>query len=171
MRIAIIVTLLAFVLTPVQAQDDVAPISSVAQVTTYTAAVGDKLLYEFPVRNQEVTATIANIDTRVGAVTVTMEIWDRSKPRHRSNLQLRRMEWIPSVDFIKNNFFGFTTRREVLRVGNFNVAVIRVDADNKSFWFRVDSQGTSRYPELIRAVAGNRVLVNLRSITRPNRKK
>ena len=83
----------------------------------------------------------------------------------------RTVDWLGTPKFIESNFILASTQKEVLRVGNFNVETIKVSSGNKTFWFSISADGSSRYPELIRAVRGNQVLVNLRQIIRPKKSK
>ena len=165
-KITAIVALLSLV-TPVNAQD--AQEDSIAPITTYTACVGDKLVFDYtkPGQTLKVEATIVSINTGVNAVKAKVVII----PQDKKELTLRRtVDWLGTPKFIESNFISASTQKEVLRVGNFNIETIKVSSGDKSFWFNINANGSSQYPDLIRATRGNQVLVNLRQIIRPKKK-
>ena len=175
MRVIIIVALIALMFTPVNAQDT--PEDSIAAITSYTPCVGDKLIFDYrkfaydPERTGPpliVEATIASINAEMNAVKAKITIIPKGKEYLTLN---RTLDWLGTPKFIESNFISAATQKEVLRIGNFNIETIKVSSGNKSFWFSLNADGSSRYPELIRAVRGNQVLVNLRQIIRPKKSK
>jgi len=146
------------VVTPVMAQDT-------AAITTYTATVGDELIFDYtrqPGEQLEVSATIASIDSETGNYTLNVII---SAPQ----AETLTATWSPTQDFIEKNFLGLETRREVLQISDVTLETTKVSSGDLSFWFYVSADGTSQFPELVRATRGTRVLINLREIVREPR--
>lgn len=168
MRVVIIVALISLMLTSVNAQD-VAPVGSIAAITTYTPCVGDKLIFDYTQKKKEnvvIEATIAKVYTGVNAVEIKVTMIQGKEKFTRT------ISWLGQRKFLESNFLGTeTTQREILRIGNFNIETIKVSSGDKSFWFNINANGSSQYPDLIRAICGNQVLVNLRQIIRPKKSK
>ena len=166
MKKSFVFVLLLSLLVTANAQD--AKVEKPAKII-FVPTVGDRLIFDYTRKDGEdvvVAATIANIHTGVNAVTAQVTLTPKGKPTIK-----RTIEWFSTPMFIESNFLGVSTRREWLQIGDFKVETVRVDGGNTSFWFSVNADGSSRYPELIKAVRNNKVLVNLRSIVRKKAEK
>jgi hypothetical protein len=174
MRISVIAILvLTSLLSLGNAQDAKQEDSGVAAVTTYVPMEGDHLVYDYVEKSGATTvvdATIASINTAMGAVTVNVLMTPKNRKLGVKPIR-RTLEWFSTPGFIKRHFLGLSTRREVLRVGNFNIETTKVSSGDVSFWFTLNANGSSRYPEIIRSVRKGVVLINLKSITRYKKKK
>lgn len=137
----------------------------VAPITTFVPTKGDVLTFDH-VRDGLVTrATIASINTKTKSLTVDA-ITERLHPLPGEQPLRQRGSWAPTIKFIEKNFLGIQTKQEVLTIGRFNILTTRVASEDLTFWFAVDTSGSSVFPELVKATQGEQVLLSLRSITR-----